>query len=135
MELAHESGQLDGRVLKGEFVNRSLSSLSLEELARLYQECAPDADSVQVLEAWLDRAHENWRDNISARSTGADSDSETTMNRALALEILGLEGEPDKQSIIKAHRSLMQKMHPDRGGSGYLAQKINAAKDFLLKQL
>ena len=56
------------------------------------------------------------------------------MTRELALEILGLKGEPDRDEIIKAHRTLMQRMHPDRGGSDYLAKKINQAKDFLLKK-
>jgi DnaJ-class molecular chaperone len=57
------------------------------------------------------------------------------MTQALALGILGLDETADKEQVIKAHRSLMQKMHPDRGGSDYLAQKINAAKDFLMQKL
>jgi len=57
------------------------------------------------------------------------------MTQTLALEILGLDETADKEQVTKAHRSLMQKMHPDRGGSDYLAQKINAAKDFLMQKL
>ena len=41
----------------------------------------------------------------------------------------------DKEDVIKAHRLLMQKIHPDRGGSDYLAKKINLAKDFLINEL
>lgn len=135
MALDHQSGDLDGRVIKGQFLNQSLSSLSLEQLAELYRECASDADSVQVLEAYLERSHPEWRDSMHQHQGQPQSDLESTMTRELAMEILGLEGDPDKKAIIKAHRSLMQKMHPDRGGSSYLAQKINAAKDFLIKQL
>jgi len=135
MELKHESGDLEGTVLKGQFANQPLSSLSLEQLLALRTECHDDADSLQVLEAYLDRVHDQWRDQAGDSGQQYAPDSESSMTRELALEILGLEGEPDKKAIIKAHRSLMQKMHPDRGGSGYLAQKVNAAKDFLLKQI
>jgi len=101
---------------------------------RLRQECSADVDSLQVLEAYLDRMHEGWRQQagVEAESETADVADEGSMSRRLALEILGLEGEPDKQEITKAHRNLMQKMHPDRGGSSYLAQKINRAREVLL---
>ncbi len=134
MELDHASGDLDGQVLEGQFASQRLSELALEQLIALYRECAADADSVQILEAYLDRTHSEWRDHIGGGGGHEHAPSESAMSRELALEILGLEGDPDKDEIIKAHRSLMQKLHPDRGGSSYLAQKINAAKDFLLKQ-
>jgi curved DNA-binding protein CbpA len=54
------------------------------------------------------------------------------MTRDLALEILGLPADASDEDIVKAHRSMMQRLHPDRGGSDYLAKKINAAKDFLV---
>jgi len=57
------------------------------------------------------------------------------MNRQLALEILGLSERATRDDVHKAHRKLMQKMHPDRGGTEYLAKKINAARDYLEEHL
>lgn len=132
MELDHGSGNLDGEVLKGTFEGRRLSSLSLTELSALARACGGDQDSLRILEAYLDRMHPDWRSHFSEQQeadTGVTA--EPPMSRQLALEILGLAEGATRDDVIRAHRKLMQKLHPDRGGSDYLAKKINAARDYL----
>jgi hypothetical protein len=138
MRLDHASGAMDGDVLEGPFAGRRLADLRLDELLRmleLYREA--DAQSAAVLEAYLDRERgADWRERDpgpanAARPGGA---SGGPMNQVEALAILGLPPGPDAAAIRDAHRRLMQKLHPDRGGSDYLAAKINEAKQTLLKE-
>lgn len=134
MELRHSNGEMEGKVLKGQHSGKSLSTMSIGDLLELYQECVADSDSSQVLEAYLDRNHKDWRKKTDQHSRDAHAvTDESVMTRSLALEILGLEESVNREDIVKAHRNLMQKMHPDRGGSDYLAKKINLAKDYLLE--
>ncbi len=98
----------------------------------LYRES--DAQSAAVLEAYLDRERESdWRerDQTSGRGSGTTGLSER-LTKAEAWSILGLEPGADAAAIRAAHRRLMQRLHPDRGGSDYLAAKINEAKRLLL---
>lgn len=136
VQLQHSSGEMTGEVLEGAFKGAELLSLSLEQLLKLAGECSQDGDSLQILEAYLDRMHSEWRNESAGAEKdwdqNATSHSESVMTEAMALEILGLSAGADKDSIVQAHRRLMQRMHPDRGGSDYLAKKINAARDFLI---
>lgn len=61
----------------------------------------------------------------------ADSVSGRRMSRAEALSVLGLEEGASRDTILDAYRNLMKRVHPDRGGSDYLAAKLNQAKDVL----
>lgn len=56
------------------------------------------------------------------------------MPRQQALDILGLQGHPSQQQVIDAHRRLLQKIHPHKGGSMYLAAQVNQARDVLLTE-
>lgn len=138
MQLLHATGDMDGEVLEGDFKGARLSTLSVEQLLKLARECQQDPDSLQILEAYLDRAHPEWRAQqgaSSGQSASAPPAAETGMSEEIALEILGLAKGASRDDVVLAHRRLMQKMHPDRGGSDYLAKKINAARDFLLEHL
>lgn len=133
MELDHDTGAMRGRVLKGSFVGRAIEDLSPAELATLWQECRfEDPQSAQVIEAYLDTAHPSWRDDMARGHKGRESASGGKMSREEAYEILGLAPGASEEDIRRAHRELMLKLHPDRGGSSYLAAKINQAKDVLL---
>ena len=127
MTLDHDSGRMTGSVKAGQFAGRDLATLTLPELLTLLQECqAADADSVALLEAWLDRAHPDWRAEPAAEPRSA------AMTREEALDILGLNEGADEDAIRAAHRRLMKTAHPDQGGSAWLAARINAARDLLL---
>ncbi|MCW8915846.1 MAG: DnaJ domain-containing protein [Magnetovibrio sp.] len=127
MHLDHASGHMSGQVLDGQFIGRTLDSLSSEELQHFYAEVQVDADSVRIVESYLDRRDPNWRGQ--AQTSPPESGN---MSRKEALKILGL-GEGARPDEIKAaHRRLMSNLHPDKGGSDYLAQQINRAKDVLL---
>lgn len=132
VELDHDTGQIRGRVLKGFFASRELEYLSPIEMAHLWADCRfADPPSAQILETYLDRAHPTWREDM-ARADGENAGPDGKMSRAQALDILGLEPGASEADIRHAHRELMMKMHPDHGGSTFLAAKINEAKDVLL---
>jgi hypothetical protein len=134
VELDHDTGAIRGRVLKGFFAGRELESLAPIEMAHLWRDCRfADPQSAQILEAYLDRAHPSWREDM-ARADGVSTGADGRMTRAQALDILGLAEGASEEDIRRAHRDLMMKMHPDRGGSTFLAAKINEAKEVLLSR-
>jgi len=136
MTLDHASGDMDGEVLEGEFHGRMLRTMSVAQLLALLDACrSADGHSAQILEAFLDRYHEGWREHDQGESVGGNRGGPGTgpMSRAEALEILGLEEGAHPEEIKQAHHRLMSGLHPDHGGSTYLASKINQAKDVLLK--
>jgi hypothetical protein len=139
MTLDHDSGVMTGLVKEGRFHGRALEDLGIEELVDLWAECrAEDAQSAAVLEAYLDRTQgEVWREAAQRDYGGAGAgprppSGQGAMTMEEAYEILGLEPGASPEEIHEAHRRLMQKIHPDHGGSNYLAAKINQAKARLL---
>lgn len=135
MTLDHDSGVMTGHVKEGRFQGRTLEGLELGDLVALWAECrAEDPQSAAVLEAYLDRTQgEAWREAAAEGGAGPRAPSGGgAMSREEAHEILGLEPGASREEIHDAHRRLMQKVHPDHGGSNYLAAKINEAKALLL---
>jgi len=141
MSLNHDTGEMTGTVLQGRYKGHTLNELSLDQLIKLLKVCRidNDTDSVAVLESYLDRYHsnegaDNWRDQYKQPHTDHNraAANNNNMDAGEAYQILGLQQGASKQEIKDAHRRLMQKFHPDRGGSTYLSAKINRAKDYLL---
>lgn len=139
MELDHETGDMDGVVLSGRFATMRLSEMTDDQLRTLYVEIesegSRDADSLSLIETYLDSVIAGWREDFhthgDAGHGGAAGAGPITEEEAY--EILGLAPGSDPEAIRAAHRRLMLKIHPDRGGSTVLAAKINEAKDFLLR--
>jgi len=132
MELDHDTGAMRGTVLKGTHAGKALDSLARSALLALYLEAGTaDAETARLLEAFMDRTlGTDWRaDTEHQRSASQDN---STMSREEALKILGLQEGATKDQIRTAHRRLMMQNHPDRGGSDYIAAKINEAKVVLL---
>ena len=136
MELNHESGVIEGKVLAGRHRDRRLAELTIEQLLEVREDCrVDDAESVTLIEAYLDRFHgADWRGRqAGGQSSGsAARPAEAAMTRAEAYEVLGLSPGASDGEIRDAHHRLMINLHPDHGGSDYLAAKINQARDLLL---
>lgn len=133
MELDHDTGDILGVVRRGMFAGQRIESLQPAELALLWQDCrADDPQSAQLIEAYLDRAYPTWREDVR-RGEQEMRGPDGRMSPDEAYEILGLKFGASDDEIRKAHRELMLRFHPDRGGSTYLASKINEAKDVLLR--
>lgn len=131
MTLDHDSGEMDGEILRGDFQGQRLSQLRRDDLLSLlrrYQ--SEDADSAALLQAYLDRYHGGWEHEGEHGRRQSDTGG-GPMSRDEAGQILGISPDAPREEVIEAHRRLMQKLHPDRGGSDYLAAKINQAKDVL----
>lgn len=139
MELDHASGEVAGSVRAGAFAGRELAAMGLGELRALLDEARrEDPPSVPLLEAYLDRRDPDWRgDGGAAAGAAAGASSPgggggAAMDERTAREILGVGAEAGEDEIRAAHRKLMARLHPDHGGSPYLASQINRARDHLL---
>ncbi len=135
MTLDHDSGEMTGEVIAGAFAGRRLEDLGFDELVRLLAETwTEDEQSARVLETYLDRREgADWRERAAASAEGGGRrPGKGRMAREQALEVLGLAPGADADEIKEAHHRLMAKIHPDHGGSTFLAAQINEAKDVLL---
>ena len=137
MELDHESGDMRGRIRSGRFEGSALDDLTLPDLISLQQEYRrTDSESARLIAAYLDRNYPDWRENGDDGESDGESAAESSaghMSRDEALRVLGLEDGANEDEIKSAHHRLIGSLHPDRGGSAYLASKINEARDVLLK--
>ena len=135
MELDHDSGAMRGRILAGRHEGVALDALDVPTLLGLLPEI--DEESRALLVAYLDRREPSWREHAqgdAAAGPGRASRSSGKMTEEEAYQILGLQPGASAEDISRAHRTLMKKLHPDQGGSTYLAARVNEAKDVLLRR-
>jgi len=135
MELDHDTGELDGRVLTGRFQGFRLSALNEDELLSFLQEIKSDPDSLALLESYLERYHPGWQDRAKNFTSGGTGSSDPShMSKQEAYQVLGVSPGASREEILEAWRRLIKKVHPDSGGSAFLTAKINAAKKVLLSE-
>ncbi|MEZ5787122.1 MAG: DnaJ domain-containing protein [Xanthobacteraceae bacterium] len=134
MELDHDTGAMHGRVLAGRLAGVPLDTIDVANLAALLAEV--DEESQALLGAYLDRRSPGWRDDAQAGDPAGDFGASRSgkMTEEEAYQILGLQPGASAEDIGRAHRVLMKKLHPDQGGSTYLAARVNHAKDVLLRR-
>jgi DnaJ domain len=133
MTLDHDSGALTGRIMAGPYAGQSLDAFDLPQLAAMLPSL--DGESVALLESYLDRRFPAWRQDAQGNAAGGQrrAASSGKMTNEEAYQILGLQPGAGRDEIARAHRTLMKKLHPDQGGSTYLAARVNEAKDTLLR--
>jgi hypothetical protein len=134
MELDHDSGDMRGTILKGAHAGQRLDQLGKDAVVALYREAgAEDQETGRLLEAYLDRTFgTDWRAAAQEEERPQSERGRAGMSRAEALKVLGLEEGASADDVRAAHRRLMLQNHPDKGGTDYIAAKINEAKDVLL---
>lgn len=144
MTLDHDTGTMTGTVLRGQFAGLRVEEMGVGDLIALLRECrAADEEGARLLEAYLDRLHPDWRDELAGGRSGSAGGSTGSgpprpagadMTSDEAYAILGLSPGATPDQIKEAHHRLMVKLHPDHGGSDYLATQINRARDVLLER-
>jgi hypothetical protein len=139
MRLNHDTGELDGDVLQGAHGGRQLSAMAVDELLDFLRSLRrDDRKSALLLEAYLDRRCPDWQARFGDGTSepGAEQNryagSAGPMTPEEAYRVLGLEPGASEAAIRDAYHRLIASVHPDKGGSSFLAAQVNRAKDILL---
>jgi hypothetical protein len=138
MELDHETGKMRGSILAGPEEGKELDSLTRPQCEIIYNLCRrDDPEGARLLEAYLDRRFSGWRpaDEAQSGSGGGAARRRTgAMSKDEAYEVLGLHKGATREEVVRSHRSLMKKLHPDHGGTTDLAARVNEAKEVLMRR-
>ncbi len=134
MELDHDSGVMRGRFVAGPHQGAALETFGTTTLVAFLSEV--DEESRALLMAYLDRRDARWREHAQAGAATGQRGAVRSgkMTEEEAYQVLGLQPGASAEEIGRAHRTLMKKLHPDQGGSTYLAARVNEAKDVLLRR-
>ncbi|MET0743013.1 MAG: DnaJ domain-containing protein [Microvirga sp.] len=137
VEVDHANGRLRGLVLAGAFNGRRLEDLDADSLQRLHAECRRvDPEGLPLLEAYLDRRFAAWREHAQrdAHARPGRQAQPGAMTKEEAYQVLVLDPGASVDDIQRSYRTLMKKLHPDQGGTTYLATRVNEAKEVLLSR-
>jgi DnaJ domain len=140
MELDHATGQMRGTILAGSEEGKSLDQMIRPQCEALYRLCVrDDPEGARLLEVYLDRRFPGWRmagnTDYDARAFDAGGAARHgAMSEDEAYEVLGLHKGATRDDVMRSHRSLIKKLHPDHGGSTDLAARVNEAKDVLMRR-
>jgi hypothetical protein len=140
MELDHSTGEMRGMVLAGLEEGKTLDQLGRSQCDALYRLCVrEDAEGARFLEVYFDRRFPGWRTTRDRESnTGFGQSGRAARQGAMsedeAYEVLGLHKGASRDDVMRSHRSLIKKLHPDHGGSTDLAARVNEAKDVLMRR-
>ncbi len=138
MELDHATGKMRGTILAGPDEGKLLDSLTRPQCEILYRLCCrDDPEGARLLEAYLDRRFSGWRATDDQRRDAGTADAPRragAMSKDEAYEVLGLQKGASREEVVRSHRSLMKKLHPDHGGTTDLAARVNEAKDVLMRR-
>ena len=127
--------RLELAIIGGQFKNRLITDLSESEKSLFEQELANDIKSQYLYRAYqLQGSFKADGQRKQEQQYQADATkTHLPMDRHQAAEILGVSSNASRDEVRLAHKQLMQKLHPDKGGNAYLASFINQAKDKLLE--
>ena len=130
-------GSLEGHVIGGPFAGRTINTLERDDLFRLLNALS-DADPAgyNLFQTYLDRRLPGWRETAEGHAHARQRRTSATsaMTEQEAYEVLGIEMGASEEQIREAHRALLRKLHPDQGGTTWLATRINMARDVLLNR-
>ncbi len=125
------TGRILARFVAGPYAGRDLDSFQVADLARLYT--GLDPANARLVAMYLDSRDPGWGEHMQGNANGRPATTGSgTLTEKEAYEVLGLEPGASEEAIRQAHRALMKRLHPDQGGSTYLATRVNLAKDILL---
>ena len=138
MELDHDTGKMRGTVLAGPDEGKSMEAMTRPQCEALYDLCCTDdPDGARLIEAYLDRRFAGWRSAAQNQYDSRRGQARSRfgmMSEDEAYEVLGLHKGASEEEVVRSHRSLMKKLHPDHGGSTNLAARVNEAKDVLMRR-
>jgi hypothetical protein len=138
MELDHATGRMRGTILAGPDEGKLLNALTRPQCEALHRLCCrDDPEGARLLEAYLDRRFAGWRSTDDQRRDAGTAEAGRrpgAMSKDEAYEVLGLQKGASREEVVRSHRSLMKKLHPDHGGTTDLAARVNEAKDVLMRR-